>query len=492
MKTTRTTRKRMLSMLLSLAMCISLIQGIGMTAYATDLPVFSGGAGTQADPWKISTVSDFKALAVAVNGGEDYTGKYFKQTANLDMDGVEGLVPVGTITAPFAGNYNGSGFTISDAKVDGVTTDGNTVAGIFGVLTGKGSIAKLVVTNATITSTVGSGAWNMAFAGGLVAVVEDGTVSDCVVSNSNITANGSNADTFAGAFVGYAQAEDGEETVFNKCASENNTVKGTGYAGGFAGSIANEDNKGTLTFTDCYSAKNTASVVARTGGTVAGNASIGAFLGASQGGDLIIENCFVYDCIASAEGSTFGKAGLFSSDEQYGEVSATNCYYYDTHNLTVNANSAVAKTAEEMKSLASLLGEVFSDGDLYPVIKVEPEVTGDPSATFETKEATANNAVGFAATVKELTNASEITGAGFVFANVDGAYDDPSKVNSDADFKTEECPVNNAPKVGEAFTYEFKNLTQYSKCGLKAIPYIITDKGVAWGEFFGSIIDIIR
>ena len=115
-----------------------------------------------------------------------------------------------------------------------------------------------------------------------------------------------------------------------------------------------------------------------------------------------------------------------------------------------------------------------------------------PTAAFETKEATANNAVGFAATVKTLQNASEITGAGFVFANIEGDYDDPSKVNSGADFKTEECPVDKAPQVGEAFTYEFKNLTQYSKCGLKAIPYIITDKGVAWGEFFGSIIDIIR
>nr|MBO6295658.1 hypothetical protein [Schwartzia sp. (in: firmicutes)] len=52
---------------------------------------YSGGTGTEADPWLISTVDDWKALATAVNGGANYSGNYFKQTANLDMSGAGNL-----------------------------------------------------------------------------------------------------------------------------------------------------------------------------------------------------------------------------------------------------------------------------------------------------------------------------------------------------------------------------------------------------------------
>jgi hypothetical protein len=353
----RKTKTKALSWLLSLVLVLSLVPSLGLTAYAAN--AYSGGTGTQPDPYLISKVDDWKALATAVNDGTDYSGKYFKQTANLDMNGVDGLAPVGTMDASFAGNYNGSGFEISNATINVGMTSGEAVAGIFGVLTGGGSISNLKVKSAAITATTGTGGWDSAYAGGLVALAENCTVTSCSVSNSTITASGSN--TFAGAFVGFAGAENSEKTAFSKCASENNTVNTVDYGGGFIGAIVNETSSDdAISFTDCYSAKNSTDAGTHNYGTV------GAFIGGSQGGNVTAQNCFVYDCNSTATGTGAFK-GIFAGDITYGTVKATNCYYYDTHELTVNAESAISKTADEMKSLASALGDTFTDGELYPV-----------------------------------------------------------------------------------------------------------------------------
>ena len=88
-----------------------------------------------------------------------------------------------------------------------------------------------IVEHATVTATKGSGNWNMAFAGGLVAVVVDAAITDCSVSDSSVTAGGG-SDTFSGAVVGYAQSNNGEVTTISQIASRNNTVVGGGYGGG--------------------------------------------------------------------------------------------------------------------------------------------------------------------------------------------------------------------------------------------------------------------
>ena len=355
----RITRKT-LGALLALVMVLALLPGMSLTALADGTPTYSGGKGTEAAPYRISTADDWKALATAVNGGEAYEGKYFRQTADLDMSGAGNLNPVGNLEHPFAGNYEGDGFVISGATINVAVNSGAAVAGVFGALVGEGHISNLRVTNVTATATTGDGGWDQAYAGGLVAFAENCTITDCSVSNSTITASGSN--NFAGAFVGFAGAENSEKTSFSKCASENNTVNTYDYGGGFIGAIVNEtNNDDAISFTDCYSARNLADAGVHKYGTV------GAFLGGSQGGNVTARNCFVYDCNATATGTGSFK-GVFAGDTTYGTVKATDTYYYATQNLPVNAESAIAKTADEMKSLASALGEAFTQGSDYPIL----------------------------------------------------------------------------------------------------------------------------
>ena len=49
---------------------------------------FSGGDGSQDNPYQIASVADMKQLSSDVNGGNRYEGTFFKLTADIDFSGV--------------------------------------------------------------------------------------------------------------------------------------------------------------------------------------------------------------------------------------------------------------------------------------------------------------------------------------------------------------------------------------------------------------------
>ena len=63
-------KKRIGSLFLVLALCLSLLP-ITVLAEdaATAMPGYSGGSGTELDPWLISSVADLQLLANTINGG---------------------------------------------------------------------------------------------------------------------------------------------------------------------------------------------------------------------------------------------------------------------------------------------------------------------------------------------------------------------------------------------------------------------------------------
>jgi len=44
------------------------------------------GSGTSGDPYQISTVADLATLATNVNAGTNYSGTYFKQMNDIDLN----------------------------------------------------------------------------------------------------------------------------------------------------------------------------------------------------------------------------------------------------------------------------------------------------------------------------------------------------------------------------------------------------------------------
>lgn len=71
----------------------------------------SGGSGKYSDPYLISTEEDFMNLTKALYNGETFEGKYFRQTANLNMTKLRDYNGIGN-EGRFAGVYDGNGYQI--------------------------------------------------------------------------------------------------------------------------------------------------------------------------------------------------------------------------------------------------------------------------------------------------------------------------------------------------------------------------------------------
>ena len=388
-------KKRIGSLLLILALCLSLLPtaaladetggGTGASGEAAQMPAYSGGTGIESDPWQISSVKDLQLLASTVNNGSaakfdadcpdtgkeipgNYHGYYFKQTADLNLSSIENWDPIGySGNYYFAGNYDGGGYTISNAKSMGKNdADGFATAGIFGWVA-FGSVKNLTVKNADFFA---EGNNKMSYAGGVLAVAYSCTVENCSVYNSKIESrrkpNGNS--NFAGGITGIAF-----DSSFEKCASVKNTIRHGSFGGGFIGSLDN----GNSNFTNCYVAN---CIVTGCSDTASNSTLSGGFLGASEGGNAILNNCFVYNCVAQPDTASKGEDyfAVFTPNTQYGKVVArSHVYYYDANNAKVNdgeLEGAVSKTVDEFANgtVAVALGDAFAQGKHYPVFATDP------------------------------------------------------------------------------------------------------------------------
>lgn len=371
-------KKRIASLFLVLAMALTLLPTAVMAEESA--PAYSGGTGTEGDPWLISTVKDLETLADTVNSGAaaefdadgagvgNYYGYYFKQTADLDLSSIENWEPIGYSGSGryFAGNYDGDNHIISNATSSGMKdSDGFATVGIFGWVA-FGSVSNLHVRNVNFTAT---GKNNRSYAGGLLAVAYQCTVENCSVFDSFVESRRDpNDSNFAGGIAGIV----GVPSTFKMCASERNDIKTMDYGGGFVGS---SDFDATVTAINCYVA-DCSIVGSSTTPQIATN--IGAFLGASQENDANLTNCFIYNCTVQAGADTLAASntGLFTGNTYYGKVNAVNSYYYDSNSLTVNADAAKSRTKDEFAdpTMVETLGDAFVQGKDHPVLNIP--VTG--------------------------------------------------------------------------------------------------------------------
>lgn len=85
------------------------------------------GTGTATDPYQLSSVTDLKNLADAVNQfGQTYEGYYFKVMNNIDCQNDEefrGIATDGVATHLFNGVLDGAGFTIDNMNINRLYTD---------------------------------------------------------------------------------------------------------------------------------------------------------------------------------------------------------------------------------------------------------------------------------------------------------------------------------------------------------------------------------
>ena len=200
---------------------VGLYNSVPVEMAAADGSEFSGGSGTESDPWLIEDVYQLAALNNYVN--EAGEGKYFALQNDLEFfdsdfsslggefyNGGEFWIPIGQNDSNiFCGSLDGKGFTISGLKIN---RSSSFYVGLFGHIK-DGSVKNLNVEYAdTLTATYGD---SKIYVGGLAGYAANSAFSDITIK-ADISASQGNGAFYVGGLSGYV----------NGCTLSNCSVKG--------------------------------------------------------------------------------------------------------------------------------------------------------------------------------------------------------------------------------------------------------------------------
>lgn len=344
-------------------------------------PGFQGGAGTELNPYQVSSIEQLNAVRY-------YNTSYFVQTANINM-GVapwnegEGWNPIGAdpnenVSAiPFSGTYNGNGFTISNLTINKPT---GSDAGLFGYAqNAKFSNVNLTNVNIIVGNTAGSlvgEAGNTtiinSISSGYVKTINAisggiaGWVYGSTISKSSSTAIVEAGSSTAGGLIGY---QNGSTTVSESWSSGN--VSGTERVGGLVGESTQNDF-----IIDCYSSSK-----------VTGSLKVGGLVGAAAStGIITVQRCYSVGEVTGTE-SVGGLIGIIINTSSILENSYWNT---ETSKQTVSAGGIGLGTLQMISQnffntwdFANVWS--ITEGVTYPYLKwqVNPNYFNIPASSLK-------------------------------------------------------------------------------------------------------------
>ena len=274
-------------------------------------PAYSGGSGTEADPYILSSAADLLLLAAS---SADYVG-YFILSCDIDMTGQAFTRAVIAPNSASGTTYSGTPFS--------------------GVIDGNGHVIRNVA-----ISTTGS---NESFLG-LFGKLDGAEISNLGVENITIT-DSSNTSRYIGGLCGQNSG-----AMISSCYVDGITIQGGSYMGGFCGL-----NSYSGAISDCYST-----------GSLNGSAYAGGFCGYNyQSGS--VENSYAVCTITSAG----TKGGFCAGADATG--TATGCFWDTTVSGMTASSGGTGKTTTEMQQQATYSDWDFTDiwcMDGYPALNV--------------------------------------------------------------------------------------------------------------------------
>lgn len=288
------------------------------------------GSGTKDDPYLIADASQLRWFAAQVNDNGK-SAICAQLTADIDLASKE-WTPIGKSTSyAYKGTFDGNDHEIKNLYVTGETSN---YYGLFGVLGAGGTIRNLTVSGSVEITGSGSNYYGI---GGIVGQLGGaGTIENC----TNRAAVSGNFNT-AG-IVGRVGSRGG---TIRACANLGD-ISGSNNAGGIVGYAYYG-----VTASHCYNRGAVTAEVSKAGGIV----------GFMDDSGAKFSNCYTTGAVTGKDSAAV--VGKKSSG------SISGCYYLDT--LGTDSN-ATAKTSEELKALASTLGEPFMTApagvnDGYPI-----------------------------------------------------------------------------------------------------------------------------
>ena len=338
---------RCLSLILTLAMLVSLFAAMLPTANAADEP---------AADLTIATLDDLKALAAAVDDGNTYAGKTVVLVADIDAS-EENWNPIGSCTssttfAAFAGTFDGQGHTVT-LKIESPAEkylglfayNSGTIRNVTvrGSISGKGYLGGTCGYNAgTISGCTNYATINStdAWVGGITGCgkASASQIENCSNYGAIETTIASGNAAYAGGIIGQALAS----TSITACYNAGTVTSNKGYTGGVAGYAMS-------TIQDCYNVGAVSSSVTGTTKTIGGVA--GALMGSG-----IMTNCYNVGTVTAVN------AGAIAGMAYNGKF--TNCYYLESsadYGICSLSSVTGKMTADEMKAaaFAATLGSAF-------------------------------------------------------------------------------------------------------------------------------------
>ena len=353
---------------------------------------YSGGSGTQADPYRIADPNNWQQLM----NTSTHWNKYFILTADINLTGVT-VTPIAPDTSSssgfqgtrFTGVFDGNGHIIRNVTINLPSSDH---VGLFGFVDSNGQVKNLRTVDTNITGrnfvggiagynlgnmtscyATGTVSGTINYAGGL-AGFNHGSMSSCYATTSVSGGAG------AGGLVGFNNGN------LLSCYATG-TVTGTGDVGGLVG----YNYYGSVT--SCYATGDVTGTGDYVGGLVGGNdtgsnitssyatgsVSGGNYVGGLAGFSWL--SCNVTSCYSTGTvsgGSYIG--GLVG--ENYGSVSAS---FWDMDTSGRNSSSGgTGLTTEQMMQQASFTGWDFTnvwrlctDGTAYPALIWQFKNIGD-------------------------------------------------------------------------------------------------------------------
>ena len=324
---------------------------------------FSGGNGTENNPYIITTAAELAQLATYVNdGNEAFNSCHYKLGNDIDLSdyqGGEGWTPIGKYADPdytfFIGVFDGNNKVITGLKINS-TNYYNNLEGLFGYVYG-GTIKNLGIEDANVVRNLTT---NMAYAGILAACIYNSTVSNCY-------------------------------TTGTVSASASSVVR-TSDAGGIVGRMSNS------TISNCFSLATVSSICsyyAYAGGIV-GEIDLNSFSN--------ILNCYSTGAISvgaiNANGNSIANVGGVA-----GYISATELSNCAALNSVINCNSL----ASNNRSFGRVVGEI-SGGALASNIAFANMINPDGNTTWNNQGASNRDGLSF---TKEQIHADGTLGGRF-------------------------------------------------------------------------------
>lgn len=283
---------------------------------------YSGGSGTEGDPYLLSTDSDIDTLSTTT---ADWS-KYFKLTQDITLVGNH--TPIGDGSTLFTGDFDGNGYAVTNLTVyknaayagffgytqttanihdlgvqtssDGVVSTGFHVGALIGQNQG-------IVSNCSSTGIV-TGSGSSEYVGGLIgSFITSGSVSNC---SANVTVTG--PSHHVGGLIGAC-----DQPVSN-CYATGNVIGGNLYTGGLMG-------RSWGAVSNCYATGNVTGpryvgglIGYKEAGTVSNSFATGTVDGALDSGAFIglnvatVTNCYYSGSPASGAGTSTSYANFLS------------------------------------------------------------------------------------------------------------------------------------------------------------------------------------